>query len=645
MAQDYSATGMPPMIGQVLTIPQWLDYVANYQFTNIKPTRLVLHHTWKPTVEQWRGLASMKGMQSFYGGKGWTSAPHLYVGPDGIWLFTPLKDIGIHANAGNGSRSAGWYSIGVEMVGNYDQARPTGAIWDATKAIIGGLSRKLGIAPKDFIFFHREYNKNKSCPGWAITKEWVIAETDAWLKNQGSAPVAIPAGVIGSPTPDVEHLGELLLNQSFARRAEGYNETWAFHQFAVDQGLGFPLAKSQMLTAEGKQINYQPFARDTLYCEVPNWGDVKRLSELLAGTIPPAGTIGRALLDATFQIGGSPYNADWAFHQYAVAPTARLGPPLGKSATVAVDGITYSYQVFASDTIYNPGNEWTNIKRLSALANSSNSSEIKLRDQLLAKTYEAAGQQYRPDWAFHQLAFKLGLGAPLGKADPVAMDGSQYNFQVYATDTLYNLVPNWNDVKRLTDLYTKKAGAVLSAGEGERLTALLSVSDGPMQYDPELKQHYIVRYSIPGTGPSAYSDRGRSKISAIILHADSGPTEATLERMYTPGAKSMPHYYVADDAQIYQLISDRYAARHAGMATWQGRRRNMNRNSIGIMIERGRRGITPKQVAALRDLVSTLRETYAVAADAVLRWSDLVPGRGGNLADLSLEAVVEAPKE
>lgn len=202
MAQDYPTTGMPPMIGKMLSIHEWLSYVAAYAFTNLKATKVVLHHTWRPTVAQWSGLKTMQGMQNYYAGKGWTSAPHIYVGPDGIWLFTPLRDIGIHANAGNGSRAAGWYSIGVEMVGDYDHVRPSGAIWEATKAVLGGLSRKLGIAPRQLLSFHRDYNNTKSCPGWAITKEWVFAEVDGWMADHPHVPLYAADSPLCAVVPD-----------------------------------------------------------------------------------------------------------------------------------------------------------------------------------------------------------------------------------------------------------------------------------------------------------------------------------------------------------------------------------------------------------------------------------------------------------
>lgn len=212
MTQDVPPSGMPPMIGVCLSIEAWHDYVAAYDFGPLAPSKVVLHHTWRPTESQWRGLDSMRSMQASYARKGWTAAPHLYVAPDGIWLFTPLREIGIHANAGNGSLVQGWYSIGVEMVGDYDQVRPSGVIWEATKAVIGGLSRKLAIAPRQLLAFHREYNNTKSCPGWAVTKDWVFAEVDGWLASQAA--------------PDLPFFDQSPILGPWTGTAESYVQAW-----------------------------------------------------------------------------------------------------------------------------------------------------------------------------------------------------------------------------------------------------------------------------------------------------------------------------------------------------------------------------------------------------------------------------------
>lgn len=641
MAQDFPATGSPPMIGRKLSIPEWQNYVANYDFGRLAPSRLVLHHTYRPDENQWRGLASMRGMQTFYRGKGWTAAPHIYVAPDGIWLFTPMSQIGIHAGTGNGSLRAGWYSIGLEMVGYFDKRRPSGPVWDYAKAVMGGLSRRLNIPPRQLISFHRDYTNQKSCPGWSVTKEWVWGEVDAWLNNS-PPPTPPPPGDIGIPTPSDEQLLETLLNESYAQRTagQGYNSDWAFHQFAVQNKLGMSMAKSARLTVDGKNYNYQPFARDTVFCEIPNWGDVQLLSELLAGSIPPAG-LGRALLNITFQTGGATFRPDWAFHQFAMS--AKLGPPLGESALIRVNGVEYSYQVFALDTLYNQVPNWSDVKQLSRLANANDAASVRLRDALLAETYKRAGTTYHPEWAFHQLARSFNIGAALSRSYQVKLEGTTYAIQVYALDTLYNIVPNWSDVRRLSALGQAALGASFNI---RALAASANVQDVPAQTvtaeanseapaitadanwePPATFDRTIVQYSPPA---SATSDRAGAAIEMVVLHGLAGDAATRLAQMTAIGARFTTHYYIAHDGSIYQLIAEQRAAWHVGMATIDGLWVNLNRSSIGIALEQPKdwpevvTETSDAQVAALRWLLRRLASRYRLKRDSIVLWGHLV---------------------
>lgn len=185
---DFPTEGSPPFINRRLSLAEWRAYCAGYDFGSILPTRVVLHHTYIPTQAQWRGLSSMRAMQGYYAGKGWTAAPHIYVGPDGIWLATPLSRVGIHAGIGNGSVKQGWYSIGLEMVGDFDAALPSGPVWEGALAVMAALSDRLAIPPRQLISLHRDYTTAKSCPGRAVTREWVYAAVEAAL-----APAAAPS--------------------------------------------------------------------------------------------------------------------------------------------------------------------------------------------------------------------------------------------------------------------------------------------------------------------------------------------------------------------------------------------------------------------------------------------------------------------
>ncbi|GAB4188420.1 MAG: peptidoglycan recognition family protein [Roseiflexaceae bacterium] len=660
---DFPTQGTPPFINRMLSAREWADYVAAYNFGAVAPSRLVLHHTYIPSEAQWRGLSTLQGIQRYYAGLRWSAGPHLFVGPDGIWLATPMKDIGIHAGTGNSGTIGGklWYSIGLEMVGYFDRERPKGAVWEHAKAVMGGLSKRLGIAPRQLISFHRDYTNQKSCPGWAITKPWVFAEVEAWLNNQAPPPPP-PVGPIGTPAPEVEQLIELLMGEGYKRRGQSYHSNWAFHQYAVQNGLGFPIGPNTSVAVEGKTYAYQPFARDTLYSEAPNWGDVRRLSELLAGSIPPAG-LGRTLLEATYRAGGAALRSEWAFHQQALS--GKLGPPLGESTTITVDGAQYSYQAFALDTLYNLVPNWGDVRRLSALAETGDPAQQRLRDALLAATYGRSSVAYRPEWAFHQLARKLNLGAPLSDSYRVTQGGTEYAIQVYATDILYNIVPNWGDVRRLSTS-VPVASATLSPDEAPTESAVgggrpdvaeadmwggdTSEPEGPPDLsallsadavlEPAPAPFHILQFAVPTIAELPYGSRSGSRISLLVLHGDPGPALGTLAAMRALGSRSSTHYYVTRGGQILQVVPDHYAAWHTGTGLWRGRRQNINRISLGLTIERGPEGYSEDSLQALAWLVSTLRQRYNLPPEALVRAGDLNP-RENNLPNFPWDVLMQ----
>jgi hypothetical protein len=128
--------------------------------------KIALHHTVIPTIDQWRGKASMVGMLGYYKGLGWSSFPHLYSAPDGIWQMNNVLLLGTHTNAANA------FSISIEVVGNYDKDVWKDPIYTQTVAMIMELIKWGGLTTRDIIF-HRDYNPSKTCPGKAITVDWV----------------------------------------------------------------------------------------------------------------------------------------------------------------------------------------------------------------------------------------------------------------------------------------------------------------------------------------------------------------------------------------------------------------------------------------------------------------------------------------
>lgn len=162
------------IINKCLTEEGFKKYIEKKKIIR-KIDKVVLHHTWD-TVEQWkRGKVSCGYYKKMYEKKGWKSGPHLFIAPEGIWLFTDVNIKGTHANEGNKG------SIGIEMVGRYDKKLPSGKIWKNTKSVLEVLLYKFNLKLEN-IHFHREYNPKKSCPGKAITKKWVHSKIKLYSK-------------------------------------------------------------------------------------------------------------------------------------------------------------------------------------------------------------------------------------------------------------------------------------------------------------------------------------------------------------------------------------------------------------------------------------------------------------------------------
>lgn len=144
-------------------------YVKDKYFGSLPANKLVLHHTWRPRVSDWRGYSTFMGIKKYYERLGWSKGPHIFIAPDGIWLMTDMRKNGYHAGTiGN------YRSIGIEVVGDYDTVKWDGAIKENALFVIDQLMYKLGLT-NEGIKFHRDYS-TKSCPGHAITKDWLMQE-------------------------------------------------------------------------------------------------------------------------------------------------------------------------------------------------------------------------------------------------------------------------------------------------------------------------------------------------------------------------------------------------------------------------------------------------------------------------------------
>ncbi len=172
--------------GRVMTAVEFVRHVDQLDFGPAPPTRIFLHHTWRPTAEEWRGRDSIASPKEYYERKlwldgdgrvheGWTAGPHLFAAHDGIWLFTDLRRDGVGVY-GHNCRSRH-----VEIVDEYDDELPSGQALKNAIAALGILHERLGLDCRK-ICFHRDFS-DKSCPGWAITKEWITPQVAEWIEG------------------------------------------------------------------------------------------------------------------------------------------------------------------------------------------------------------------------------------------------------------------------------------------------------------------------------------------------------------------------------------------------------------------------------------------------------------------------------
>lgn len=261
----------PPMeiIGECLSNDEFVRYVEALDIPNPLPTRIFLHHTWKPTPETWRGLSTIMAMKAYYERQlwrdsqgrlreGWTAGPHLFVAQDGIWLFSDLRYDGVGVYGHN------YRTRHLEMVGDYDVNKPTDPILESTIVALGALHERLGLDVHK-LNFHRDFS-SKSCPGWAVTKEWIIPLIDDWIteyrrtKNQDQ----------GALRQSLQRMiADLLLPT---------NPHTALVKSAEARGLLGALTNEVPMEIDDRAYIVQLFA-EALLVPVPEWDKVQSLDE------------------------------------------------------------------------------------------------------------------------------------------------------------------------------------------------------------------------------------------------------------------------------------------------------------------------------------------------------------------------------
>jgi len=139
--------------------------------------------------------------------------------------------------------------------------------------------------------------------------------------------------------------------------------------------------------------------------------------------------------------------------------------------------------------------------------------------------------------------------------------------------------------------------------------------------------------------PSPNFDERKLPVSMIVLHY-TGMVDAAsaLQRLTDPASKVSSHYLIAEDGQIYRLVSETKRAWHAGQAHWRGID-DINSASVGIELvnpghEFGYRPFSEPQMEALIPLMVGIVRRYSITRGNIVGHSDVAPSRKDDPGEL-----------
>jgi len=150
---------------------------------------VVVHHTWRPTASDYRGIETVRGVRRYHTHvRGWSdNGYHVMIGPDGrIFLCRPMRRSGAHVAGRNA------HTIGVSFIANFDHDEP--GEYEGLKTgqmVVAALLDRFDLNTKA-IRFHREFAP-KTCPG---TKLSLAAFRDAVADLRGQASMRRPKLVL-----------------------------------------------------------------------------------------------------------------------------------------------------------------------------------------------------------------------------------------------------------------------------------------------------------------------------------------------------------------------------------------------------------------------------------------------------------------
>jgi hypothetical protein len=278
--------------------------------------------------------------------------------------------------------------------------------------------------------------------------------------------------------------------------------------------------------------------------------------------------------------------------------------------------------------------QWRQISRLSDLLPALDAPEPDERRDLalllLNDLYRRrSGRHFDPAALFCRYALAQRLGAPLGKAEYLMLEGQKLVAMPFALDVISCRVPEddaWADVTvnalpavlgsdeaappiaRLSDLLkqAQQAGPPALLGGAAPDVSALPLAAG-MLLGSEAAPPLLTDIAIPGeTAPL----REEPRPSYLAICAAPGPAHLDLGRR--PGW----HYYIDSTGSIVRLLDEAYVARALVGLRWQGQA-GLEQHALAVALEGG--APSAAQQEALRRLLADLMPRYGLRREHLLR--------------------------
>ena len=128
-----------------------------------------------------------------------------------------------------------------------------------------------------------------------------------------------------------------------------------------------------------------------------------------------------------------------------------------------------------------------------------------------------------------------------------------------------------------------------------------------------------------------YDKRNNKRISFLILHYTALPSvEDSIKHLCDKKNKVSCHYIISQNGNIYNLVSEKHRAWHAGQSTWL-LEKDLNSASIGIELDFSNNNNNNKfsklLIKSLICLLKYLKKKYKINKKNILGHSDIAPYR------------------